>query len=48
MIERSSVKLDNPSFRDRAPADVVALEEQRLVDVQAELEKQQRLLAELE
>jgi valyl-tRNA synthetase len=47
-IERSTAKLGNPSFRDRAPAEVVAVEEQRLVDVQVELEKQQRLLAELE
>ena len=40
-------KLGNPNFRDRAPAEVVALEEERLAEVIAELDKQRTLLDEL-
>jgi valyl-tRNA synthetase len=46
-IGKSRAKLDNPNFRDRAPADVIAHEEERLAEVEAELAKQQRQLAEL-
>ncbi|MGI9666451.1 MAG: valine--tRNA ligase [Acidimicrobiia bacterium] len=46
-IARSRGKLDNPNFRDRAPEDVVAQEEARLAEVEVELAKQQRQLAEL-
>jgi len=46
-IGRSKGKLNNPNFRDRAPADVVAQEEARLAEVEAELVEQNRLLEEL-
>jgi valyl-tRNA synthetase len=46
-IDRSLAKLDNPAFRDRAPDDVVAQERERLVELELELDKQQRQLAEL-
>lgn len=46
-IARSRGKLDNPDFRDRAPAEVIEQEETRLAEVEAELAKQQRQLAEL-
>ncbi|MEN8040012.1 MAG: valine--tRNA ligase [Actinomycetota bacterium] len=46
-IARSRGKLDNPNFRDRAPADVVAQEEGRLAEIEAELQKQLAHLAEL-
>ncbi len=46
-IARSMGKLGNPNFRDRAPAEVVAQEESRLAELQAELVKQQRQLSEL-
>lgn len=46
-IARSETKLGNPSFKDRAPADVVALEESRLEESLIELVKQQALLSEL-
>jgi valyl-tRNA synthetase len=46
-VERSMAKLDNPSFRDKAPAEVVAQEQQRMQEAQAELAKQRRHLAEL-
>ncbi|MGI9584013.1 MAG: class I tRNA ligase family protein, partial [Acidimicrobiia bacterium] len=46
-IDRSKAKLENPNFRDRAPADVVAAEEGRLNEVLGELAKQRRQLAEL-
>ena len=40
-------KLANPNFRDRAPAEVVSQEEDRLAELRTELTEQQRLLAEL-
>jgi len=46
-IARSRGKLDNPNFRDKAPAEVIEQEEDRLAEVEAELVKQQRQLAEL-
>ncbi len=46
-IGKSRAKLDNASFRDRAPAEVVAQEERRLVDLEAELDEQRRHLEEL-
>lgn len=46
-IARSMGKLGNPNFRDRAPAEVVAQEETRLAEIQAELVKQQHQLSEL-
>ncbi len=46
-IAASRTKLDNPNFRDRAPAEVVAIEVDRLAASEAELAEQQRLLAEL-
>jgi valyl-tRNA synthetase len=46
-ISRSHAKLDNPNFRDRAPEDVVAQEEERLAVQVAELDKQRSQLAEL-
>ncbi|MDK1018300.1 MAG: valine--tRNA ligase [Actinomycetota bacterium] len=47
-IARSRTKLDNPNFRDRAPRDVVALEEQRLAETETEFEKQRIQLSELD
>jgi len=46
-IVRSRGKLDNPKFRDNAPAEVIAQEESRLTEVEEELAKQKRQLAEL-
>ena len=46
-IARTQGKLGNPDFRDRAPAEVVAQEEERLADMVIELDKQRRHLAEL-
>jgi valyl-tRNA synthetase len=46
-IARSRAKLENPNFRDRAPSDVVAQEEQRMASQVLELDKQQNQLAEL-
>ena len=46
-IGRSQAKLNNPNFRDRAPAEVVAQEEDRLAVVETELAEQQRQLEEL-
>jgi valyl-tRNA synthetase len=46
-IVASRTKLDNPSFRERAPAEVVSMEADRLAASEAELVEQQRLLAEL-
>ncbi len=47
MLERSQAKLDNPNFADRAPAEVVAGEEQRVTEMSAKLEKLRTQLAEL-
>ena len=38
-IQKSSNKLDNPNYRNKAPQDVVAREEQRLNQNQLTLEK---------
>jgi len=46
-IARSRSKLDNPNFRDRAPAEVVAQEEDRMTAQMQELDKQRSQLAEL-
>ena len=46
-ISRAQGKLGNQNFRDRAPEDVVEQEKARLSDMEAELAKQQQLLAEL-
>jgi len=46
-IGRSHAKLDNPNFRDRAPAEVVAQEEERMAAQVVELDKQRSQLAEL-
>jgi valyl-tRNA synthetase len=46
-IARSQGKLANPNFRDRAPAEVVAQEEERLAEMGVELAKQQNHLTEL-
>jgi valyl-tRNA synthetase len=46
-IGRSRAKLDNPNFRDRAPAEVVAQEEERMAAQVTELDKQRSQLAEL-
>jgi valyl-tRNA synthetase len=46
-IARSRSKLDNPNFRDRAPAEVVAQEEGRMTVQLHELDKQRSQLAEL-
>ncbi|MGI9643297.1 MAG: hypothetical protein ACR2N9_10985, partial [Acidimicrobiia bacterium] len=46
-IARSRGKLDNPNFRDKAPAEVIEQEQARLAEVEVELAKQQRQLAEL-
>ncbi|MCL1599859.1 MAG: valine--tRNA ligase [Actinomycetia bacterium] len=46
-ISRSRAKLDNPNFRDRAPAAVVAQEQERVAEVEAELIEQRRQLKEL-
>ncbi len=46
-IERGRGKLDNPNFKDRAPAEVVAQEAERLANLEDELHKQQQQLEEL-
>ena len=46
-IAKSQGKLDNPNFRDKAPAEVIEQEAARLADFEAELAKQQRQLDEL-
>jgi len=46
-ITRSKEKLENANFRDRAPAEVVAQEESRLAEIEAELVKQRHQLTEL-
>ena len=46
-IAKSTAKLENPNFRERAPTEVIAQEEERLSEVQSELAEQQRHLAEL-
>jgi valyl-tRNA synthetase len=46
-IARARSKLENPSFRDRAPAEVVAQEEVRLENKETELAKQRQHLDEL-
>ena len=46
-IAKSRAKLDNPNFRDKAPAEVIEQEAARLADFEAELTKQQRQLDEL-
>jgi valyl-tRNA synthetase len=46
-IAKSRGKLDNPNFRDKAPAEVIEQEAARLADFEAELTKQQRQLDEL-
>ena len=45
--ERSRAKLDNPNFRDRAPADVVENEERKAVEFAAKLDKLRAQVAEL-
>ena len=47
LLEKSRKKLDNASFRDRAPADVVAREEGKAAELEAKLEKLSAQLAEL-
>jgi valyl-tRNA synthetase len=46
-IDRGRAKLDNPNFTDRAPAEVVAQEAERLAELESELHKQQQQLEEL-
>jgi valyl-tRNA synthetase len=46
-IAQSRGKLDNQNFRERAPVDVVAQVEVRLVEMEAELDKQRQHLEEL-
>ncbi|MFA9460810.1 valine--tRNA ligase [Thiohalorhabdus methylotrophus] len=49
-LERSRKKLDNPSFRDKAPADVVAKEREKLTELgdrQQQLRDQRQRLASL-
>jgi valyl-tRNA synthetase len=41
---RARARLDNPEFRDRAPAEIVAQERQRLADTDARREKLERTL----
>jgi valyl-tRNA synthetase len=47
-IAQSRGKLSNQDFRERAPAEVVEQVESRLVDMEAELDKQRHFLAELD
>ena len=47
MLERSQAKLSNPNFAERAPADVVAGERQRVTESTAKLEKLRTQLDEL-
>jgi len=46
-LSKTRAKLDNPSFVERAPQDVVVAERERVEALQAELDKQHALLAEL-
>jgi valyl-tRNA synthetase len=46
-IAASEGKLGNPNFRDRAPAEIVSQEEDRLAELRDELAEQRRMLAEL-
>ncbi len=46
-LSKSSAKLQNANFVDRAPEDIVAAERVRVDDMERELEKQRMLLAEL-
>jgi valyl-tRNA synthetase len=46
-IVQSRGKLSNQDFRERAPAEVVEQVESRLIEMEAELDKQRHLLAEL-
>jgi valyl-tRNA synthetase len=46
-LERASAKLDNPSFRDRAPSEVVAAEESKADEARARLDKLEAQLVEL-
>jgi len=46
-LAKSRAKLDNPSFRDRAPAEVVAKEEQKAAEHEASLAKLRTQLEEL-
>jgi valyl-tRNA synthetase len=46
-IAKSEAKLGNPSFRERAPSDVVAQEEERLAELRGEADKQRSQLADL-
>jgi len=47
-LERVQARLSNPQFVERAPAEVVDAERQRLADLQAQLETLQRRLRSLE
>ena len=47
MLERSHTKLNNPNFAERAPAEVVAAEQQRVVESSTKLEKLRTQLDEL-
>ncbi len=46
-LERAAAKLDNPSFRDRAPSEVVAAEESKADEARARLDKLEAQLVEL-
>ena len=46
-LQRSATKLDNPDFRGRAPADVVAKEEDKAMEARAVLQKLRAQLDEL-
>jgi valyl-tRNA synthetase len=46
-LAKSLAKLENPNFRDRAPAEVVAKEEQKAADFEAKLTKLRTQLQEL-
>jgi valyl-tRNA synthetase len=46
-LERAEAKLDNPSFRDRAPSEVVAAEESKADEARARLDKLEAQLVEL-
>ena len=47
-VERIATKLDNAAFREKAPAAVVAKEEEKLAAARARLEGLRQRLAELE
>ena len=47
-VERIATKLDNAAFREKAPAAVVAKDEERLAAARARLEGLRRRLEELE